>query len=288
MLLKKIFSKILKQFEKKDNNLLQPNFLQNVQKNSLLFYYGNIHSQCGQDGILSEIFRRLNIEKGYFLEFGAWDGLYLSNCRFLYEKGWKGCFIEGNLKRSQNIYKYYDNIDVINDMVGFKNSKYTLLDEILTTNKINTKKIDFISIDIDGYDLEIFKSISFFPKVILIEGGFNFTPYLNDSTYLEIEQAASTSHGLQQPITYLFHEYILKGYIPVCFLQDTYLIRKDLYDFDKFRISNSSINLYEDAYNFINNEWREKLLKLRSNNIIIKNIEETNLGSFSSNPLLYK
>ena len=35
--------------------ILDPFSLAKVAKNSLLFYYGNIHSQRGQDGILAEI-----------------------------------------------------------------------------------------------------------------------------------------------------------------------------------------------------------------------------------------
>lgn len=65
-----------------------------IQKNSLLRYYGNIHSQRGQDSILQEIFRRIGIEKGNFIEFGAFDGIYLSNSRYLFELGWGGCLLK--------------------------------------------------------------------------------------------------------------------------------------------------------------------------------------------------
>src|ERR1035437_7900395 len=56
-----------------------------IQSKSLLRFYANIYSQRGQDGILREIFSRLNIEKGNFAEFGACDGVLMSNCRLLYE-----------------------------------------------------------------------------------------------------------------------------------------------------------------------------------------------------------
>jgi hypothetical protein len=51
-----------------------------IDEKLLLFDYRNIHSQQGQDGILAKIFRRLSIRKGCFVECGAWDGTYLSNC----------------------------------------------------------------------------------------------------------------------------------------------------------------------------------------------------------------
>ena len=259
----------------------------NVQNKSLLFYYGDMHSQCGQDGILAEIFRRLNISAGYFLEFGGCDGVYLSNCRFLYEKGWQGCFIEGDSKRCQEIKNYYDNIDIINEMVGFKGSTYLSLDKILLKHNIVSNKVDFLSIDIDGYDFEIFNELDFKPKVILIEGGFNFTPYLNSNISINIKESSSSYFGLQQPLSFLFDKYILKGYTPVCFLQDTYLVRSDLYNINLFEFSNNSIDLFKDAFNFMDINWRNNLLSFRSNNTIIKRVETDYFGYFNIDPLSY-
>jgi len=39
-------------------------------------YQKNIHSQNGEDGIVEELLKRLNIESGYVCEFGAWDGIH--------------------------------------------------------------------------------------------------------------------------------------------------------------------------------------------------------------------
>ena len=46
---------------------------------SLNNFRKNIYSQDGEDGVIDEIFNRLAISKGTFVEFGAWDGKYLSN-----------------------------------------------------------------------------------------------------------------------------------------------------------------------------------------------------------------
>ena len=91
--LAKIFDKYL---QNNYTRLRDPRNVGRVSANSLLFYSGDFHSQRGQDGILAEIFRRLGFRTGYFVEFGAWDGCYLSNSRSLYERGWGGVFIEGN------------------------------------------------------------------------------------------------------------------------------------------------------------------------------------------------
>ena len=66
------------------------------QMKSLLKYYKNIFSQSGEDGIIKEILKELKIEKGTFIEFGAWNGIKFSNCFNLLRKGWRGIYIENN------------------------------------------------------------------------------------------------------------------------------------------------------------------------------------------------
>ena len=54
---------------------------------SLFTFRNDTYSQVGQDGIIEEIFKRLNIKNGIFCEFGAWDGFHLSNARKLVDEG---------------------------------------------------------------------------------------------------------------------------------------------------------------------------------------------------------
>ena len=152
-----------------------------ISKGSLLNFYGNIHSQIGQDGILQEIFKRLNIEKGFFCEFGAWDGIYLSNCRKLFEEGWGGVFIEGNDKKFKDLLLEYQNFSDVHCISAFVGApKRGIMGDplfmVLENNNINPAQIDFLSIDIDGCDLEVFEEMGIKPKVILLEGGINFSP----------------------------------------------------------------------------------------------------------------
>src|SRR5262249_23348849 len=145
-------------------SLREPNVIDRIDSASLLFYFGNLHSQRGQDGILAEIFRRLNIAKGTFVEFGAWDGVYLSNCRFLYEKGWRGIFIEPTPKRFADLSKRYRNdptITCINAAIG--TARGTTLAEVLVDKKIDVNAIDFVSIDVDGPDLDVFLAMGLSP-----------------------------------------------------------------------------------------------------------------------------
>ena len=63
-------------------------------------YEESVHSQHGEDGIIREVFRRLGVESGYFVEFGAMDGIALSNTyRLVEQDGWRGCYIEAMHER---------------------------------------------------------------------------------------------------------------------------------------------------------------------------------------------
>ena len=55
---------------------------------ALLDHAHDVHSQFGEDGVLAELLRRLGIERGWCCEFGAYDGVHLSNTRLLLEQGW--------------------------------------------------------------------------------------------------------------------------------------------------------------------------------------------------------
>ena len=133
------------------------------------------YAQFGEDLILLDFFKKTNLEKGFFFEFGAWDGLYLSNCRLFYELGWGGCFIEADEKKFLDLKKNYDNganIKMLNEFVTVDNNT---LDHIIKKN--NIKEIDLLSIDIDGRDLSVWKTLSVIrPKFVIIE--FNkFIPF---------------------------------------------------------------------------------------------------------------
>jgi len=126
------------------------------------------YSQYEEDLFLANVFKQKNINKGFFMEFGAWDGKYLSNCRYLYENGWKGCFIEGNKNRFLDLKKNYTHDNNVVLLNVFVDQVDNTLDKILTQN--NILELDLLSIDIDGKDLQSWKTLTKIkPKVIVIE-----------------------------------------------------------------------------------------------------------------------
>jgi len=265
-------------YERRRPRLLDSESIRRIHPDSLLFYYGNIHSQRGQDGILAEIFRRLKISTGLFVEFGAWDGIYLSNCRLLYEKGWAGVFIEsdqGRFKRLQTHYEKAERIRCIRGTVG--TTVETSLGRILENYQVDPETVTFVSIDVDGPDLDILKVINCRPPVVLIEGGFNFSPYLTEPL-----PSAVAAQNLQQPIAVVYSTATILGYTPVCFYQDTYLVRSDL---AAGFLARDAVTLYKEAFYFMPYQYRSELLRVRMHSKTIRDLETEFLGQFQANPL---
>jgi hypothetical protein len=121
-------------------------------------YRANEYSQNGEDGVLAKLFETLGVSLGYFVEFGAWDGRKLSNTYALFEKGWHGCYIEGDEIRFRALCRNVadpsvskvcrfvsvtgpDSLDVILDGIGAP------------------LQFDLLSIDIDSDDLAVWRSV---------------------------------------------------------------------------------------------------------------------------------
>lgn len=261
------------------SGLLDPAEVARIDPDSLLFYYGNIHSQAGQDGILAEIFRRLRISSGTFVEFGAWDGIYLSNCRLLYEKGWDGVFIEADFAKYQTLCSNYgEKVVCINAMVGMEQGDR--LADLLQQSGVAPDSVTFVSIDVDGPDLEIFANLGFAPPVILIEGGFNFSPHLEERIPNDV-----AAQNIQQPLAVIHATAASLGYVPVCFYQDSYLVRRDLASV--FGTKNTA-DLFRDAFCFMPIGFRRWLLNMRANSSVVRDYESRFFGNFSADPLAYR
>ena len=157
-------------------------------------------AQYNEDQIIIDLFLKKNIESGVFVEFGAWDGVHLSNCKLLADNNWSGFFIEGDFLRFQECQKNYKNNNKIKVLNKFIDESYTL-DNLIKDNNID--KIDVLSVDIDGKDLTELKRLKLIkPRVIIIE--FNGTiPFDvecednfggNGSSYLSINNYLSKNN----------------------------------------------------------------------------------------------
>lgn len=131
------------------------------------------YSQRGEDGILAKIVTQLKIQTpGWCCEFGAWDGIHLSNVyRFIKEDGWSGVMIEANLAKFKQLeynmqgfpvwcYNNYVNLD-------------TRLNSILAQSPI-PEDFDVLSMDIDSYDYWVWASLTYDPKIVILEYNSNW------------------------------------------------------------------------------------------------------------------
>jgi FkbM family methyltransferase len=143
-----------------------------------------------------------NKQNGFFIELGANDGLTQSNTAFFEKKlGWTGILIEpseiaynkckinrpnsiclnyacvSNKYKDEYIYGDFSNDSLMASIDGIRNNNSNLikvkaitLEQIL--NKYDCKQIDFLSLDTEGYELNILEGLNLDkhrPKFMLIE-----------------------------------------------------------------------------------------------------------------------
>ena len=138
---------------------------------SLKSFEKNIQSQFGEDGVIEEIFNRIGTTNKICVEFGAWDGIHLSNAWNLWHnKDWTALLIEGDKAKHELLVSNTKEFNNVHPYLAYvapegENS----LDSIL--KKVNfPKDLDMLSIDIDGDDYYILETLNNFkPRLILIE-----------------------------------------------------------------------------------------------------------------------
>jgi len=224
----------------------------NIDKNSVISYRKNIFSENGEDGIIEKIFSEIGTTSKICCEFGAWDGIWASNCRNLIKNhSWKAVMIEGNPLRYKDLIKTYGDNNSVRCINNFVNNAKFSLNNLLTEEEKNN--LDFLSIDIDGLDYEIFEDIKFQPKVICVEVNTGHSPDNNIKISRDI-----AVNNVGQPLPYFVNIGESKGYEFICFTGNAFFVKKEL-------LSNTNIKpiSIKDAYlqhlNTIPNHVKEYL-----------------------------
>ena len=139
---------------------------------SALADYGrDVHSQNGEDGILERIFELLGVRHGWCVEFGAWDGIHLSNTRHLIEEHeWNAVLVEASPEKFAELEansRAFPGVSCVQRFVTFDPPDH--LEAILAEAAV-PEDFDLLSIDVDGADYHIWEGLkSYRPKVVVIE-----------------------------------------------------------------------------------------------------------------------
>jgi hypothetical protein len=245
-----------------------------------LTFAKNIYTQCGEDGIIDQLFQDLNISKGIVVEFGAWDGVYLSNTYNLWKnKGFQALLIEGDSTKAtelKHLTRNYSNVECIEVFVSPTTGDPNSLDNILKKSsfKINKNNYAMVSIDIDSCDYFILDSIQeFLPKVIIIETNTQFDA---DTEYASMDQGCSIRSVVNLAES--------KGYTLVCHTGNAIFVRNDLvkklpksdYSIENLYINNpvNSTQLIDQFGNILNDIY---FLRSEYNQLVEQEKQELNL-----------
>ena len=160
-----------------------------------------LYSNWGVDLLVKDILKK-GKEKGIYIDVGSHHPLINNNTYILYKRGWKGINVDLDFN-SIDMFNYFrpedHNIQIaLSNKISFtdlyffhnraakntitksrgkgakliKSIKTDTLNNIIKNSKINTKKIDFLSIDVEGNELNVLKGLNFKkyrPKIISIE-----------------------------------------------------------------------------------------------------------------------
>jgi len=153
------------------NNLT--NILSNKKyddKKKLTKFGFKVYSQSDEDGIIEEIFNRINIKHKKFVELGVQDGLE-TNTTYLLNKGWSGLWVEANNNDVKKINKNFNSL-IKKNILSIKHEFISPnnINDILSTKFNSNEEIDLLSIDIGIQTYQVLKNINHInPRVIIAE-----------------------------------------------------------------------------------------------------------------------
>ncbi len=198
----------------------------------IFFWNEKYFSQAGQDKIIKEFFFK-NKKNGFFVEIGAFDGIQGSNC-YHFEKflNWDGIALEPSRIQFEKLKKnrkckilneavsheikeveFIEVIEGLTQMSGINNNFYQRNMNIISKNKrsktqsINLKTItfeqavpknvdiDYLSIDIEGGEMDLLNAINFNDndiKVISVENNIpaeqNFKDFFDSKNFVYFDR----------------------------------------------------------------------------------------------------
>ena len=167
--------------------------------NSLRYIFGpkyrKSYSQAGEDIIIGRLLKTIGVEKPFYIDMGAYDPIRMSNTYSFYRQGGRGILVEPDYALCNKLRKKRPRDTTIEAGIGTTNGIKTFFEfkektlstfseedarvaqkrgcplkgtrQIVVTTfediikKHNVSHIDVLSIDIEGLDFEILKSMDY-------------------------------------------------------------------------------------------------------------------------------
>ena len=216
----------------------------------------NYFSFSGVDILIQNIFR--NKKKGFYIDIGCQHPIRNNNTYLLYKKGWSGINVDldqGNIDLFNSSRPSDHNISIaVSNEVGevdlfyfhdkspintidektsqFQNAKVqsikkvktNTLNNIIKSSNYSGKKFDFLSIDVEGHELQVLQGLDFSmysPDVIVVE-------YLD----LSVSKLEIKNLNIENIINSEVYKYLTSiNYILVnCIYSDLIFVKKDFRD----------------------------------------------------------
>jgi hypothetical protein len=168
-------------------------------------------SQTDEDGIILEIVKRLEVQRGRFIELGSGDGLE-NNTLVLISLGWKGVWVDA-------LPPVVDaagagNLSVITKWVTRENFM-SIFEEV----GVDLEPFDVVSIDLDGNDWHLVKSLlegGVEPKLFIVEYNGKFPPGVQWIMPYQAEHSFNGDDYFGASISAFVELFATFGYFIVC------------------------------------------------------------------------
>jgi hypothetical protein len=156
-----------------------------MHKSDWLLSFGqSIKAQHGEDGIVDKIFEIIGSKSRFCVELGALAGGQGNNTwHLIKDLKWNAVLIEADptyFIELQKEYKDHKNVTCVNAFISFEGPNS--LDSVFARTPL-PKSFDLLSLDIDGNDYHVWKSLTEYrPRVMVVE----FNPSIpNDVEFIQ-------------------------------------------------------------------------------------------------------
>jgi len=165
-------------------------------------FAGKNYSNLGEQAVINDYLKKLDINKGYCVDIAASDGISISNTYTLYKSGWHGLAVEFDPKLfsslSINYSKFAD--------VRLAKCKVTPLNVVaLLEANSAPDNFEFLNLDIDGYDFFVLEKIlsRYRPKLICTEINEKIPPPVKFTVKWDDNYVWASDHFYGQSISQL-------------------------------------------------------------------------------------